>query len=192
MPSISLSTILKSNRSSTSFPAFPFAYAHHGSAGSSHSTYRAACNASRGGDRVLAGQKNKDRETVINLLHQLSHYVLMVAFGDRNVVLESGFTPTKEPETVLVTNPTNIKVTYTGQPGELLVSVKPVKGAASYMFEYTTNPEMNEGDWQRVHCTAARCKVKGLTPGATYFLRVGVIGTKEQVLYSQVLTKMAV
>jgi hypothetical protein len=131
------------------------------------------------------------RQQVIDKLHQLSHYVLMVANGNRQVAVESGFTLAKEPTPALITKPVDLKVEHGDQPGELLVSVRKVKGAAAYLHQYTTDPQLPETAWKGMNCTTSKCKIAGLTPGTTYFLRVAAIGTKDQVLYSDVASKMA-
>ena len=80
---------------------------------------------------------------------------------------------------------------YGEQPGELLVSVRTVKGAAAYLHQYSTDPLLAETSWKGMNSTASKCKLAGLTPGTTYYLRVAAIGAKDQVLYSDVASKMA-
>ena len=152
--------------------------------------YFAAWQAAKGGDKVLIEQKNVARQTVIAMLYQLGHYVLMVANGNRLVAVESGITLAKEPSPIVITRPVDLKAEYGRQPGELVVSVKGVKGAASYIHQYTTDPTLKEENWTIIYCTQAKCTLEGLTPGTTYYLRVGAVG-KDQVLYSDVASKMA-
>lgn len=154
--------------------------------------YRLAVSDALQGSRVQAAQKNQARQTVFNLLQQLSHYVLMTANGDRMVALESGFNISKEPVPRVITQPKNLKAEYTSQSGEMLVSVDRVKGAAAYLHQYSTDPTLKEESWMTMNCTSAKCKLQGLTPGTLYFLRVGVVGTKDQILYSVVISKLAV
>ena len=142
-------------------------------------------------DRVKVVQKNILRDSLIDLLHKLGYYVLFAAQGNRVVALESGFTIAKEPSPVLIDQPTGLKAEYTTQSGELVMSVKRVKGAAAYLYQYTTDPTLKEDSWMSLNCTQARCKLEGLTPGTTYYLRVGALGTKDQVLYSTVTSKLA-
>ena len=153
--------------------------------------YKSALNLALTGDRIRASQKNQCRQTVIDMLHQLSHYVLMIANGDRQIAVESGIPLAKEATSVILDKPTNVKADYTSQHGELLLSVKKLKGAKAYMYQHSTDPLLKQESWMITNSTSSKCKITGLTPGTTYFIRVGVVGTKEQVLYSDVISKMA-
>lgn len=156
-----------------------------------YDNFQSALNAALSGDRVLGEQKREARRSLIKLLYQLGHYVLMTANQDRLVALELGFTLAKEPPPAIIGKPANLKVGIPSQQGELLVSVDKVKGAASYMYQYTTDPELKEESWMTMNCTQAKCKLAGLTPGTVYYIRVGVVGKKDQVMYSDVVSKMA-
>jgi len=153
--------------------------------------YQSAINAALNGDKVLIAQKNIARQLVIDLLHQLSSYVIMTANGARFIVLEAGVPMVKEPTPIVIAPPTGLNVAYSNVPGELVVKVKKVKGAASYMHQYSTDPLLKEESWTILNTTTSKVKIAGLTPGTTYFFRVGVIGPKEQVLFSAVTSKMA-
>jgi hypothetical protein len=61
----------------------------------------------------------------------------------------------------------------------------------AYMHQYSTDPLLKDESWMSMTCTATKCKLEGLTPGTTYFLRVAAIGAKDQVLYSDVMSKKA-
>jgi hypothetical protein len=153
--------------------------------------YQIAINAALNRDKVLIAQKKAIRQTVIDLLHQLGSYVIMVANGDRVIALEAGIPLAKEPSSVIITPPEGTIVSYGNQPGELKVKVKTIRGAASYMHQYTADPTLKEESWTTVNSTTAKTTINGLTPGTTYFFRVGVVGYKEQVLYGDVVSKMA-
>ncbi|RYF84166.1 MAG: hypothetical protein EON98_09645 [Chitinophagaceae bacterium] len=152
--------------------------------------YQVGVIAAGNGDRLLIGQKQVAKEKVIKMLYQLSHYVLMVANGDRFVAQQSGFTLPKEQTARVLDVPTGLEIEAGNQSGELLVSVDAVKGAASYMHQYSTDPLLKEESWVTMNCTSSKCKLTGLTPGATYYIRVGAVGSKEQVLYGTVASKI--
>ncbi|MDB5205183.1 MAG: hypothetical protein JWR72_258 [Flavisolibacter sp.] len=153
--------------------------------------YQSAVNAALGGDRVLAGQKKIAKQAVVNMVYQLSHYVLMTANGDRQIALQSGIPLAKDGTANVITKPTDLKVVNGDQEGQLLVSVKKVKGGRAYMHQYSTDPLLNEGSWMSMTCTATKCKLEGLIPGTTYFIRVAAIGPKDQIMYSDVVSKKA-
>jgi hypothetical protein len=87
--------------------------------------------------------------------------------------------------------PTNLRVRYGISSGEMLLSVKAQKAAASYLHQYTTDPELKEGSWMNMNCTTSKCKITGLTPGTIYYFRVGAVGTRDQILFGYVISKMA-
>lgn len=153
--------------------------------------YQAAINAAFNRDRVLVAQKNTVRQTLIDLLHQLSSYVIMIANGDRLIALEAGIPLAKEPTPVLLTPPEGMTINYGSQSGELEVKVKTIRGVAVYMHQYTADPSLKDESWTTVNSTTAKARINGLTPGTTYYFRVGVVGAKEQVLFGDVLSKMA-
>jgi len=152
--------------------------------------FSAAVTAAGTGDRILGGQKRATRAALVTLMQQLGYYVLMTANGDKLIAEESGFTLAKESTNVTIYKPTDLKLEYTSQIGEVQTSVKPVKGAAAYLHQYTSDPTLKEESWVTMNCTSARCKITGLTPGTMYYFRVGVVGSKEQVLYSDVQSKI--
>ncbi|HUC82394.1 MAG TPA: fibronectin type III domain-containing protein, partial [Flavisolibacter sp.] len=153
--------------------------------------FQEALNAAVGGDRVLVAQKNIARQTLVNLLHLLGYYVLFTAQGNRLIALKSGFRLAKDPTPVVITKPTGLKVENGDQDGVLQVSIKTVPGAVAYMHQYSTDPALKEDSWMSVTCSTAKCHLAGLQPGTKYFIRVGAIGTKEQVLFSDTVSKIA-
>ncbi len=144
------------------------------------------------GDRLMVAQKNADRDMLIEMLHLLSYFVLYASGGDQLKAFSSGFTLAKEPvPQPEIQKPTGLKVANSDQSGTLLISTKKVKGAAAYMHQYTADPLQKEDSWMTMTCTQTRCKLEGLTPGTTYFFRVGAVGPKDQIMYSDVAMKIA-
>ena len=74
---------------------------------------------------------------------------------------------TEPPELLTVKNsPTT--------PGNVLARCKAVKGAGSYLFVFTTDPNALPGVGQTVSSTKARCEVTGQTTGHVLYARVAV------------------
>ena len=136
-------------------------------------------------------QKNNSRQALVDIMHNVGYYVLYIAQGDRFIALKSGLTLSKEPAPVVIAKPSDLKVENSDQSGELLVSVKKVKGAAAYMHQYSKDPLLKEESWMGMLCTATKCKIEGLTPGTTYYLRVGAVGGNDQVMFSDVGSRIA-
>ena len=150
-----------------------------------------AVMAAGNGDRMQVALKNEKRNNLVNILHLSGYYVLYTSAGDRTKAQTSGFTLAKEPTGIAITKPANLKVQYSDQSGELLVSVKKVTGAAAYMHQYSSDPLLKEESWKSMTSTAAKCIIPGLTPGLTYYLRVAAIGAKDQLKFSDIVSKMA-
>lgn len=150
-----------------------------------------AVNQAANGDRMAVAIKNDRRNELVDLLHLLGYYVVFAAHGDRTIALSSGFPLTKEPQGQVLTQPQNFKVVSTTQTGELVSSVNRVPGSRAYLHQYTTDAAQSPGSWKTISCTTSKCHIKGLTPGTTYYLRVGAVGSRDQVMYSEILTKMA-
>ncbi|RYZ57142.1 MAG: fibronectin type III domain-containing protein [Chitinophagaceae bacterium] len=154
--------------------------------------YQAALTTAGDRGRTLITHKNVLREQLIDLLHNLGYYVLYIAQGDRQIAMQSGFTLAKEPTRRVFAAPANLQLTYTSQIGEMLVRVKAVRGSGSYIYRYTADATQKVESWQNTSCTSAKCKITGLTPGTLYYFCVGLVGSNDQVLYSNVRSKMAV
>jgi hypothetical protein len=152
--------------------------------------FQSALNASLTGDRILVAQKNIFKANLIELLYKLGYYVLFTASGDRFIALESAYTIAGLPVAVVISKPAALKVENSSQPGELLVSVKKVPGAVAYMHQYSTDPLLAEASWMSMTCSSSKCTISNLVIGTRYFIRVGAIGTKDQVVYSDVVSKM--
>lgn len=153
-----------------------------------------AVNAALTRDTNKVNEKNAKKAVLVDLMHLEIYYVLFAAQGDIDVAKLSGFlfgklSPSPAPPLV---PPTDLKVENGNQQGTMKSSVKKVKGAAAYLHQYTTDPTLKEGSWVSEYCTKSKCTITGLTPGVTYYWRVGVIGPNDQILFSDVMSRMAV
>lgn len=141
-------------------------------------------------DSDAVNTKNEKREALIDLLHLLTYYVLYTAQGNRTIAETSGLKFAKNPSPAPeITKPTNLKVVVSDQIGAMDMSSDAVKGSVAYMHQYTDDATLK--NWTTITCTKRKCTVTGLTPGVTYYWRMGVVGTKDQVLYSDVVSRVA-
>jgi hypothetical protein len=76
--------------------------------------------------------------------------------------------------------------------GQLFVTVKAVKGAYAYLHEYTTDASLAPGSWVTTNSTASRYTFNNLQPGTVYYCRVGAIGSNNQLLYSDAVSRMVI
>ena len=156
------------------------------------SAYATALNDSRDGDRLKVAIKNQKREELIDILHLLADFVLFKAAGDSVTAMSSGFTIGKQPAPAPpITKPENLRVLQGENSGELLGKVKRVKGAVAYLYQYATDAQMAQDNWQWLSCSRSSCVIANLTPGTRYNVRVAAIGAKEQLVYSDVVSRIA-
>lgn len=126
------------------------------------------------------------------MLYSLSYYVLYAADGNRAVLASSGFEAAREQQPFQpITKPENLLVLNTSQTGMMQSSVDAVADAMAYLHQYSTDPDLKEESWQSIAATTRKCLLKGLKPGTVYYVRVAVVGRKNQKLYSDVVWRMA-
>lgn len=153
--------------------------------------FSAALYESRDGDRLKVAIKNQKREELIGLLHQLANFVLFKSAGDSVVAISSGFSIGKQPSPAPpIEVPQNLRVLQGKNPGELIQKIDRVKGAVSYIYQYATDAMMAQDDWNDMPSSRTSCTIDGLQPGTKYNCRVVAIGRKEQMVYSDILSRI--
>lgn len=144
------------------------------------------------GNRADVADKNAKREILLNLMRIMCDCVNMTANGDSTMILSSGFDISKDPQPVVLTRPENLKVENGVASGSLLLSVKAVKAAHAYFYEYTTDATLAPASWVSTSGTTCKTEFSNLQPGTLYYCRVGVVGTGNQVLYSDAVSRMVI
>lgn len=153
------------------------------------STYGTALENAASGDKYAVIIKNAKRKELVNMLHNLGYFVLFTAQGDRDIAASSGFELAKEQSTPnVIGKPQKPSASIGDNPGELVIGVAPVKGAKSYLHQYTTDATLAESSWVTMACTQAKCYISGLQSGVRYWVRVAAIGSNDQIKYSDVVT----
>jgi|SRR5690242_2394323 hypothetical protein len=92
---------------------------------------------------------------------------------------------------LLLTKPATPSLQNGLNPGELISSVKAVAGAVSYLHQYATEAEMAQGKWNSVASSKSSCLLTALTSGTRYYCRIAAIGSKDQIVYSAVVDRIA-
>ncbi len=142
-------------------------------------------------DRLQIAIKNQKREALIALLHQWADYVLFISKGDNAVAMSSGFTIGKTPSPAPpLTKPENFRIENGINPGELLNKVDSVSRGRGYLFQYATDAMLAEENWQSVPSSRTSCIIANLVPGTKYNCRVAVLGAKDQLLYSDIVSRI--
>ena len=141
-------------------------------------------------DKVQVDLKNMSKFTLKTMLSQLADYVNTTTTDSTNL-LKSGFALNKIPQPLGLLEPTGLKLMDGINSGELIFKFKAVKGASSYLFQYTADATLAEGSWISLPATTAFYTFKGLTKGTTYFVRVAAVGGKQQVTLSGVVNRVS-
>lgn len=144
------------------------------------------------GNRSDIAFKNQKRRELVAILVSLAQYVTFVANGDESILYSSGFEISKTPGTIIITRPENLQVINGNNTGELQISVNGVKGALSYLFEYTTDATQAASNWQSIASSRVKFMVDGLQPGTVYYCRVGAVGGNNQLQYSDIVSRMVI
>ncbi|MEO8822782.1 MAG: hypothetical protein ABI366_04345 [Ginsengibacter sp.] len=142
-------------------------------------------------DRTAVAQKNQSRQELTLILKQLGLNVMVVAKGDTTALVSSGYTLSKKPEPRYIYNPGNVTLSRGVSTGELISTVIAVAGAKSYVHQITTELPSENAVWTSNTSSASKFTFTNLIPGKQYWLRVGVVGARNQVAYSSVGTWFA-
>ncbi len=75
--------------------------------------------------------------------------------------------------------------------GELKLRFKRVAGARSYMVQYAQEPVTDATAWQNRAGTVSKYTITQLDAGKKYQVRVAAVGTNNQLIYSDAVSRMA-
>lgn len=128
------------------------------------------------GGKADTAAKDASRQTLLGMLQQLALYVEMMANGDREMLLRSGFQArSTERQRLPLEKPTGVTITNDGE-GVLNVQVDPVKNCS--MYEGRAKVDDDASEWMPSVFTGDSRKIRfeGLTPGAMYTIQIRALG----------------
>ena len=151
----------------------------------------AAVVAAESGGTYEKAVRDDKREVLISLVHNLSSYVLYTAAGDRLVAQSSGYSIAKlpTPQDPIVKAQSQV-LTEGDEPGQLRYSFNRVKGARSYMYQFTQDPLTENSVWQSRVGTVRKTVLTGITSKEKYWVRVVAIGINGQQVPSDPISKV--
>jgi hypothetical protein len=141
-------------------------------------------------DKVQVQLKNKSKFTLNQMLSQLADYVNSIT-TDPALLASSGFDLNKLPQPITITAPENPTLSDNGSSGQLVLKFKAVKGASSYVYQYTADASLEESSWVSCPATTTSFTFTGLTKGTTYYCRALAVGANQQVKASIVLNRIS-
>jgi hypothetical protein len=133
-------------------------------------------------------RKNDVRLALLILMRLLGINIESQSAGDLFKMSTSGFVMSSQGGAVPPLGvPDNFKLKPGKNLGELILSVKKVPNAISYIFEYTIGPLTPESKWISRGSSSKEYTFTNLPRGEEVFCRVAAIGTRGQEVYSVVL-----
>ena len=151
----------------------------------------AAAAASRDKNAVMA--KKLARISLVESMQVLARWCMSQANGDRQMLESTGFplrkaVPQPRPE---IPTPTNLQVTDGPVPYSIYVSIDGNKLYKSVTFQYTTtDPSLPGSVWTSEFVTAREYIFFNLEPHTRHWFRVVVVGTRKQVKFSDIKSRL--
>ena len=116
----------------------------------------------------------------------------MIAKNDRLVVQSSGFTIARPRSTPLpLEKPTGLILTDGANAGEIELVFKRLKNARTYMYQIAEGELTKSTNWTSSTGTIRKAKFINLKSGKRYWVRVVAIGTNNQMVYSDAVSRIA-
>jgi hypothetical protein len=141
------------------------------------------------GDRVKIYTKNSVKALLIKKLKQVGAFVDAHANGSEWLMLNSGFPLKKPVDEIKLRHPGDFKILPGKKPGEIIMKVRGVKGARSYLYQWTPAPVTPESVWQSIADTRCKKVISDLPLGVNYSFRMAAVGSRNQIVYTQVLSR---
>jgi hypothetical protein len=152
--------------------------------------YSAALLAAADLSRNNIAEKNESREALELLLYQAGLYVMNTCNGSKLQSVQSGFDLRKENEISYISNPGMVTLINGITTGELISSVVRVPFVKSYLHEITDELPTETTVWISKPASTCKYTFTNLQPGKQYWVRVGAIGSRNQLAYSPVATQI--
>lgn len=154
-------------------------------------TYSANLVAASGGDRAAIAMKNQDKDSLLGAMRMLAINLEGLSLGNQAKLASTGFDLAATGDNVpAMAAPTGFKLSDGLNPGELKTMIKGVDQAVMYSHEYALALPDENTSWTTWVSTSVATIFTGLPSGARIYARVAAIGRKEQLAYSDVLSRV--
>jgi len=128
--------------------------------------------------------KNSRRSELIALSIRLGNSAEFTADGNLEMLLGTGLPLRKQPATVVLGTPVNLRITNGINAGTLIAKVDGMPGCRTFNFEFTQDPP-TEATWEKLSRSTSRCLIEGLESGKRYWIKVAVVGGNEQTVWGE-------
>ncbi len=146
-----------------------------------YNNYQTYYHASLSHDTIKITLRNTARDTLTTELKRLVPYLELVAEGDVNILMTTGYDMRKDlahiPSNVILPAPDDFRVIQGTKSGSLDVHVAKLAGAGSYEVQLAlTDPDI-ESNWHHAlsSINGSHILLETLTVGQTYWVRVRAI-----------------
>lgn len=153
--------------------------------------YSTALVAAATKDRVKVAEKNQYRSQLEAVLNQLGMYVMYVANGNAVMLASSGYDMAKQPQSNNLEEPGVVTITNGITTGQLVASLKRVKGAYSYLYQITPDPLTATSVWDSHAVIKASNTFINLSAGKKYWIRIGAVGSGSQLAFTPLTSQVA-
>lgn len=151
--------------------------------------YGIAVANAKGRDTVMVSIKKDLKAKMVALLTELDAYVTAKCAGNRTMLLTSGFYISGEKGEIAAPTIGKLDVVL-GPPGIVTTRIKRVARTRAYLHQYATEPPTSATSWHSEGSLQAEYTFSGLTSGKTYWLRVVVLSSDSQMVYSPVESRI--
>ena len=142
------------------------------------------------GRATLAVSIKKDMKAkIVSLLTVLDDYVTAKCNGNRTMLLTSGFYLSGEKGEAAAPTISKLDVEL-GPPGIITTRIKRTGGTRAYFHQYATEPPTSGTSWYSETTLQPSCTFSGLQSGKTYWLRVAILSSTGQMVYSPVESRI--
>lgn len=133
--------------------------------------------------------KNDVRKLLIKKIKQVGEFVKEESKGAETAMISSGFSLFKPVDEIILKKPTDFTIKPGHNQGEIIMQVRRVEGARSYMYEWTPAPFTQESVWESVLDTRCKRVISGLPLGINYCFRMAAVGARKQIVCTDVKSR---
>ncbi|CAN5224143.1 hypothetical protein BH11BAC6_BH11BAC6_07250 [soil metagenome] len=146
--------------------------------------YVAAIAEAANKDRTKVALKNQSRALVNTAMRQLSTYINLICMGDLAKLTSTAMILSKFPEARIISIPENLRVTAGANPQSIVCKIKADRNADGYQFMITEDAITANSIWTSEACSRSTFTFTKLDSGKKYWVKVAVVGSNGQILYS--------
>ncbi|WP_299289200.1 hypothetical protein [uncultured Mucilaginibacter sp.] len=154
-------------------------------------TYSNNLVAASNGDRAAIALKNQDKDSLLGTMRLLAINLEGLALGNQAKLVSTGFDLAANGDSVpAMLAPTGFKLTDGLNLGEIKSTVKGVAQAIMYSHEYCLTAPDENAAWITWVTSTVTTVFSDLPSGTRVYARVGSIGRKDQLAYSDILSRI--